>query len=150
MRRYVAMHEPQRRAVEVGQLVRVVQTGERIDDQPQVKRQRDLVISVRGHEVIERDAVQVLHHDDVSALLLTHLVGLHHVGVAKARGEARLGEEALDEVGVLGELLSQNLEDEELVEPRLAAHDGQEDGGHPPLSELGEQRVAPQRAPDSP
>ena len=146
VRRGVAVDDLEGLAVEVLELVGVVEAGERVDEDAERHAQGE---PARGADPAE-DAVEGLPlqelHADVEALAVAaDLVGLHHVGVVEAGGEARLVEEHGQELRVLGELLPDLLDDHQLVEARRARGERQEDLRHAPLTELGDRPVLGER-----
>ena len=90
--RDVAVHDAQRRAVEVRQLVRRVQPGERVGQHAQLHRQREAALLAAHDHLRQRLAVEVLHHQHGRAVVLDDLVGLDDVRVVQARGEPRLAD----------------------------------------------------------
>jgi hypothetical protein len=86
----------------------------------------------RGHvdQLAQRPARDVLHRDEVAALVLAQLEYLHDVAVVHPRGEARFSQEELDEFLVLGEVGQDLLDDEDLLEPGRALLLGEKDLAH--------------------
>ena len=75
----------------------------------------------------QRAALHVLHGDEVGARVLAPVVDVDDVGVAEVGGRLGLAAEALDEVGVDGELGEQHLDRHLAVEQQVA---GEEHVGH--------------------
>ena len=115
--RDVAVHDAQRRAVEVGQLVRGVQPRERVGQHAQLHRQREAALLAAHDHLRQRLAVEVLHHQHRRAVDLDDLVGLDDVRVVQARGEPRLAEEHLRKSLSLARLLRSTLTTTSLVKP---------------------------------
>ena len=90
-------------------------------------------------QVLERGALDVLHRDPVAAVGLAAVVDADDVRVLEAGRGLRLAPEALDELGVLGEALVQELERHAAAEHRVV---GEPDVGHPAAAEPADQRVA--------
>ena len=75
----------------------------------------------------EAPTLDVLHHDEVGALLLTPVVDADDVGVVQVRRRLRLTTKALHEAGITGELVEQDLDGDRSVEQQVAR---QVDVGH--------------------
>ncbi len=141
LRAHVAVDDAQLGAVEVAQRVRVGEPGEHLGEDAHVDVERHAVAPGLAEHGVERLAVEVVHRQEVVPPLDADLVGLHDVGVVEARGEARLVEEHGDEVLVPGELLPEELDDEELVHPHRPGHHREEHRRHAPLPEEGDDPV---------
>ena len=76
--------------------------------------------AVGAQDVGERAAVDVLHGDEVGAGVLAPVVDADDVRVAEVGRRLRLAPEALDEVGVDGELGEQHLDGDLAVEQAVA------------------------------
>ena len=100
---HVAVHEAEQLAAIVAQLVRGVQAGERVehDAHDHVARRHLPGDIARATMRDERVALDVLHHQVVAPLGLADLEDGDDVGVMDARGEPRLVEEHLDELGLV-------------------------------------------------
>jgi hypothetical protein len=86
--------------------------------------------STRVAQRLQIFALEVLHHHVRHAGFgLTDVVDLHHVLGADACRRPRLAHEALDHLGVVTELLLQELEDHRPAEQLVVARD---DGAHAP------------------
>ncbi len=83
---------------------------------------------MRAKDVAQRLAFDVLHDDEVRAVLLTPVVDADDVGMVEGRRAVRLATEAFDEARVAGELGEQDLHRDEPVEDLVA---GEVDVGHP-------------------
>ena len=92
--------------------------------------------------MIEGAPLEVLHGDEVAAVALVDIVGLHDVGVAEARRHARLFEEHGEELFVLDEVGAQLLERDELAEAGRPLRGGHVDDPHSAARHLAEQSVA--------
>ena len=105
----------------------------RIDD-----RNGNLLVHVRGarHQVADRVALDVLHHEVVLLVLDADLEDRNDVRVVEAGREARLVEEHLDEVLLLGEVRVQPFDRDETLETRDADEAREVDGGHASGREL--------------
>ncbi|HEU4406207.1 MAG TPA: hypothetical protein VFS43_13160 [Polyangiaceae bacterium] len=136
------MHDAERRAVEVGQLVRVVQPRQRLGQDEQVQRQRQGLPPHAGEDAVERLALEVLHRQVRPLPRLADLVGLHHVRVVQPRRQTHLVEKHLVELAVARELRLQLFDDEELAEVCRALRDGQVHMRHAPLTEARDEPVA--------
>ena len=96
-------------------------------------------------DAVERTPVDILHRDEVQAVLLAHVIDRHDAGVAQARRRARLTGEALDELGIHTELYGQYLDRDRALEQRVY---GAVDAGHAPAPDLGPDLVAAQPTPE--
>ncbi len=132
------MHELQRRAVEIGEIVDVVQPLERGRDDAQLHREGHAAALRPPEHARERLPFEVLHHDRRALPQLADFQRLHDVRMAQARGELRLVEEHAEEIGVERQLRLYGLENEELVEPDRTARDTKVDVCHPAFAQLGE------------
>ena len=141
LRRDVPVDEAERRAIVVGELVRVVQPGEHLDEHAQVHREQAARSWSPLRTWLNGAAVEELHGHEVALAVLPDLVRLHHVGVGEPRGDAGLVEEHAEDLGIVGEALADLLDDHDLVEARGAAHPRQVDVGHAALPEVGEDAV---------
>ena len=90
-------------------------------------------------QVLERGPLDVLHRDQVAAVGLAAVVDADDVRVLEPRRGLGLAPEALDELGVLGEPLVQELK-RDLAAEHLVV--GQPDVGHPAAARAGDERVA--------
>jgi hypothetical protein len=70
-----------------------------------------------GHELAGVDAVDVLHRDEEVAVDLPELVDVDDVRVGQARGQPRLRQEHLHEVGRLGQVREDALDRDPAIEP---------------------------------
>jgi hypothetical protein len=146
LRADVAVDDAERRAVEVGQVVGVGQAGECVDDdlEHELVRQRPPDLARPIHHLAQRLTIEVLHCQPRLALLVADLEGLHDVGVAEPRGQARLVEQQRAVCRCLGlceQVAAQPLDDDELVEPGHAAAHGEEHLRHAAASERGDQPI---------
>ena len=90
-------------------------------------------------QVGEAAALDVLHHDEVGAVLLAPVVDADDVGVVEVGGGLGLAPEPGHEVGVVGVLGEQDLDRDRPVELQVA---GEEHLGHAALAEAAVQLVA--------
>ncbi len=67
LRAHVAVDDVDRRSVEIAQVVRVMEPGERVAQDANLERQRHLVVPHAGANAAERLAVEVLHGDEERA-----------------------------------------------------------------------------------
>jgi hypothetical protein len=132
VRAEIAVHDVERRAVEVAQLVRVVEPGQRIerDAHPEARRHPGADLDHARHQLVEGLALEVFHHQIVAPRFDADLVGLHHVRVVEARDEAPLVEEHLAAAAVRREVFAQDLDDDQLLEPGRAPRERQVDVSH--------------------
>ena len=89
---------------------------------------------------------EVLHRDEVAAAGLPEVVDIDHVRVLEHRRHPGLVEQHVDERLLGREVLVDELDDHQLLEPRGAALDGELHLRHPTLADLGDQLVPPQRS----
>ncbi len=68
-------------------------------------------------------------------------VALGQVGVRQAQGDAALGQEEVDEIGIAGVLVADPLDGDEPAPGVLALLDGEEYLGHPTVGDPGQQQV---------
>ena len=141
LRAHVAVNHAEGRSVEVGQGVGVLETGEHVGEDAHVQIERHVRPTDATEERVHRLPLEVLHGDEVAIALTPDLVGLHHVGVVEACGEAGLVEEHREELGVVAKLFAKLLHDEQLVETMRAGDHRQEHAGHPALAELANHTV---------
>ncbi len=131
------MDDPERGAVEVTELVGVV---EPLQDLERDERHERLAEPTRLlQEPTEGLPLQVLHRDEVLAAGLPRLVGVDDVRMVQACGEARLVEQHLDQRHV--PRVTEALHDGELVHPLRPVRESEKDVGHPAFSEAGDGRV---------
>ena len=95
-------------------------------------------------EVAQRSAFDVLHHDEVRAVLLAPVVDRDDVGVVEVRGGLRLAAEALDERRLARVLGEQRLQRDRPVQQLVVR---EVDLGHPALRELALDLVAVRKDP---
>jgi hypothetical protein len=136
------MNDTEIAVVEVLEGVRVVEPREDLADDAQVHVARE-ERRLPTEETRERHPVEVVHHDVVTLVLLTDLIGLDDVRMAQTRGEASLFEEHLEEGLVLDELRLQLLDYEELAEPRRTLRDGEINDAHAATGDLGDELILP-------
>jgi hypothetical protein len=141
LRADVAVHHAQRRAVEVGELVGVLQAAQHLDQHPQLHLQREVGATEAAEDRGERLALQVLHGHVVPVAVVADLVGLHDVRVVEAGGDARLLEEHGEKVVVVRQLRAQLLDHQQLVEAGHAPGDGEQHARHTALADLGQDAV---------
>ena len=139
------MDDAELAAVLVLRLVRGVQAVEdrRDDRRGDARRDRNLPLLRRLHQLGERLAGDVLHDDEDLALGRDDVERGHDVRVTDAPAEARLVEEHRDELGILRELRMQALDGDGAREADGAAEPSEVDGGHPARGELSIEHVAP-------
>ncbi|MCX5741770.1 MAG: hypothetical protein NT062_04630, partial [Proteobacteria bacterium] len=140
----VAMHDAERLAATIAQLVSVVDPVAHLldhaPDHAEVERGRRLRRPAEQRQ--EREALEVLHDDVELAVGLAQLVHLTDVGVRHLRGDAGLGDEHLADPRVVREVREDALDDVELLEARGAFEPREEDLPHAAGREAGEQLVA--------
>ncbi len=123
------MNDAEVRAVEVLEVVRVVERLQGLAEHADVHRERERV-ALLPEDARERDALEIVHDHEVTLTLGADLVRLHDVRVVQAGREARLLQEHLEEARVLDELRLQLLDHEKLAETRRAGRHGQGDDSH--------------------
>jgi hypothetical protein len=129
----VAVDEAQRPSVGAGRVVRVVERLADLTTHVDGHRDRHLLaLEARGvNDVGEILAVGELHHDEVVALFAhPEVEDLDDVREAQARGDARLLDEHLDELGIAGELREDLLHRVVANETLAADHPRPVDLGH--------------------
>ena len=145
LRADVAVHDLQRRAVEIGQRVRVLEAGEHAGQDPEPQRQAQLARTAQQpiEDARQRLAVEVLHRDRQLPVAGQHLVGLHDVRVIEAERQPRLVEEHRHEVGIGGQLGPDPLQDLQPPDAAARVHHREQHLGHAAASDLGDRLVAP-------
>ena len=83
-----------------------------------------------AHDLDEVVAAQVLHRDEVLVVDVADVVDLHDVRMIERRGDARLVEEHAHELGIVGAVAQDPLDDEVLLEALDRLRARQEDLGH--------------------
>ncbi len=132
------MDDAQRVAVIVRELVGGVQPREHIgeDAYRHVHRHALSALDRARDEVREGVALHVLHDDVVALLARPDLEDGHDVGVVDPRGEARLLQEHLDELGLAREVRVQALDPDEALKAARAGEATEVHGRHPSGREL--------------
>ena len=95
-------------------------------------------------ETLQGVPLDVLHREEVTAVVAPDLQGLNDVGVAQAGGEPRLLEEHRDEDVVVDELRPQLLDHEQLGEPGRPLEHGEVHHPHAPAGNLGDETILAQ------
>ena len=137
------------RSVEVAPLVRVREAGAHADDDRERVLEReldDLLLLHLPHDRAEVLAVDVLHRDEVRSVDRADVEDLHDVRMRERRRDARLVQEHLDERSVLVHRGQDALDDDELLEPRDALLDGEEELRHAAGRELADEGVLAEAA----
>jgi len=133
------VHDVQRRAVELLQVVHVVQALARL--RHDARRERRRHADARLHRFLRqaRDALagEVLHRDEDGVVGFTQVVDLHDVRVLEARRESRLVEKHLHELGLFRERRQHALDDLQLRKATQANLPRQKHLGHSTFAELG-------------
>ncbi len=143
MRGRVAVNDAERVAVDVDELVRVVQARQRLDEDAKVRPEREGVLFRDAlAKALERLPLEVLHREEEATPLAADLDRLHDVRVAEPRREPRLLEEHGEELLVLGEAGPQHLDDHQFAETGGALGDAEINVPHAAVRELGDQPVA--------
>ena len=140
VRRDVAVHEVQRRSVVVAQLVRGVQTRQRLREHAQMQWQRRLLGRAHQHRR-QRLPLEVLHDDARAPFVLTDLEDVDDVGVRQTRRDARFFQEHLQELGLAQQLAPHDLEDEQLGEALRSPRHREVNHAHPAFPKLHEELV---------
>ena len=132
VRAHVAVDDLEGGPVVVAQIVGVREAAAGVGDDPGGDRGVDALalLALLRAQAIERLAVEVLHRDEVGAVPGADFVRLDDVRVVQASSEARFVEEHLAERRVLGEVGTEPLEDDQLVETARPVGDGEEDLRH--------------------
>ena len=139
----VAVDHAELGAVEVAELVGVVQPGQGVGEDAH------LHVGDEGRpgprpDAVEGLPVEVLHGDEVALAVLPDLRGLHHVGVVEARRQAGLVEEHGEELRILRQLGPGLLDHHQLVEPGRALDDREVHVRHAAVANLRDQPVLAQ------
>ena len=140
------MNEPERPPVLARELVRGVQTRERVEEDAQANLGREpRSAGLRcSEEAAERAAFDVLHGHEDAARALVDVEDLHHVGVADHHGELGLFDELERFAPPVREVLRQELERHFALEAAHAARSRQVDDAHPAARDREQDFVAPE------
>ncbi len=144
LRRDVAVHDAERVVVVVLELVGGVEPREHVDDDAQAHLRRKAQARLRGarEQATERVALHVLHDDVVALVARANLEDGNDVRVVDARGEARLLQEHLDELGLARQVRVQALDGGEALEAADAREAREVHRGHAARRELGHELEA--------
>ncbi len=140
----VPVHQAQRlTGVGVGELVRV---GEPLADGGDELRavgqwQRPAHRMGPAHQRAEVGAIDVLHGQEVHAVRLAEIEDLDDVGMVELGGESGLGQEHLDELGLVDQMREDLLHHQGLLEPHGPRHTRPVDLGHTAMPKLSKQLV---------
>ncbi len=143
VRRYVTVHETERLAVVVAELVRCVQSATYLAGDAHGCRERHPPLP-RGcaQDQVERLAVDPLHHEVEQTVLLAQVQDLRHVRMADARSQRGFVEEHLLEAWVVADRRQQGLDGDDLLEAARALEPGRPDRAHAALGDRQQQLVA--------
>ena len=143
LRRHVAVHDPERRAVAAALVVRVGEPARRLGDDVGDDGHRDAHPAPRRRfaQPPEVDAVDQLHGQVVGAVELAEVRDLHDVDVRQRAGDARLVDEHGDEVGGTVEDRQDALDRDLLLEAGRALIHGAEHLGHAALRQALDEEV---------
>jgi hypothetical protein len=130
---------PERRSIEVAQLMSVMKTGERVDEDPDLHGNGQPTRT----DPVERLPVEVLHGDEVLFTLLPDFVRLHDVGMTEPGCQPRLVQEHAQELGLPHQLGVRLLQHNKLVEARGPLHDSKKNVCHPAAPDLGHKPIPP-------
>jgi hypothetical protein len=134
----------ERLPVEALQIVRVVQPREHAREDAQVHAERELALHA-PEERVHRLPLEVLHHHEVVRALGADVERRHEVRVGHARRDPRFVHEHRHELGVVGELLADLLDDDQLLDVRRTLPRAEDDACHSALPELGERTKLAER-----
>jgi DNA/RNA-binding domain of Phe-tRNA-synthetase-like protein len=113
----LACHRPQ--------LVRRLESIGGLRDEPGRRQLIEaLALAARAQEREQRLALEVLHRDEVAAVRVSEVVDIDDVRMLDHRGDARLGEEHVDERLLGGQVLVDELDHHELLETGRTTLDG--------------------------
>ncbi len=138
------MDEPDRRAVRIVELVRVVETRARLRDHAGGDPELGKAIGVARlrDQLAGRDSVEVRHHEEVLGAVAPELVDLADVRVVEACDQLAFVEEHRDERARRAQLREQALDHDDLLEPGLTGEPREVDLRHPAGREQADQLVA--------
>jgi hypothetical protein len=139
------MHQSVRRAVRAAQFVDIVQRRGRIRADPRDHRRRHPVGAAAPDHIAGVHAVDILHRDEVVGVDLAEVIDLHDVRVAELRGELRLAEEHLDEVGGIGVMRQDALDRDPAIQTIDRAPLCEKHLRHPAARDSALQDVGPER-----
>jgi hypothetical protein len=138
----VAMDDVERLAFAIPGLVRSVQPGCHLDDDPRGELGVELatVAVVDEQQLADRAAIEVLHDQVVDAFDHAELLDVDHVRVADLRADPRLVDEHLDEGRLIDQVRVDHLERNQPREPGRAVAAREVERRHPsdsqPLHDL--------------
>ena len=140
--RDIVMHELDPLARHVAELVGGIEPLGGIGDQPPHReRIEPLTLAPGTQHGEQRFALEVLHRDEVLPIGFAEVVDVDDVGMLHERGDARLVQQHVDERLLGRELAMHQLDDDELLEARRSALEGQLNLRHPTLTDPGNQLV---------
>ena len=118
--------------------VRVVQTRSdlRRNEERILQAEAALLLSGALHGCVQVFAVDVLHGEEVAALVFADVVDLHQVRVMQGRRQARFIQEHADDVRVLRDLRQDALEHDDLLESRQPPGAREIDLRHPTTGQI--------------
>ncbi len=143
MRRHVAVHDAERRAVGAALVVRVAEPARRLRDDVRGDGHRHAAAAPgrRLAQPAEVDAVDQLHRQVVAAVDLAEVEHLGDIDVRERAGDARLVDEHGDELARAVEHRQDALERHLLFEAGRALIDGAEHLGHAALGEALDEEI---------
>ncbi|KYF66223.1 hypothetical protein BE15_35130 [Sorangium cellulosum] len=146
MRGHVAVHQTQQLAVLPTQLVGSVEAlcGIGADARGELGRDAQPALLCAAHHLPERLAVEVLHGDPVSVVVLPEIEHLRDVGVVDASRDTRLVEEHVDELIVLDQMRVDPLDRDPLLEAAGAIHASEVNARHSAHPDLVDHAVTAQ------
>jgi hypothetical protein len=136
--RIAAMDDVHRLELLVLRFMRGVQTVQHAgqDADRDVDGHRVALLQRAAHELGERLSRDVFHHEKHLALGRRHVDGADHVRMLDARGQARLFQEHLDELGIFRELRMQRLDGDRARETHGPHQAPEMNRRHSPSSDL--------------
>ena len=110
-------------------------------------RQRLALLGGERDQLAQREPAHVLHDQEVRAVVLAEVEHLHDVLVIEPHADERLAQQVADAVGVVADLLAQDLDRDQLLEPRCPARAGEIDLAHPTEPEQPQEVIPPELSP---
>jgi hypothetical protein len=147
-RRHIAMDDADRTSVVGRSPVCIVQSAQGFGDHQErvLNGQRRLGAGAHAQELVEVEALDVLHGDVQKPVRLTQIVHLHDVGVIEQRGQLRFGDEQLREFAARRQAGQDLFDDHQTAGAEIGLRVGEKDVGHATPPDPIEQGVAPELA----
>jgi hypothetical protein len=139
----VAVDEAERRRIQVGEAVDVLESSEDIEnDSPMcVQRQCETPRASTLNDSVQRLPVEELHRDEDARPLAPHFYGLHDVLMVESRREPRFLDKSSHDGFIPNEVLPQLLDGEQFAEPVAPSQLPESHRCHTAARQLGHEKV---------